>query len=53
MHIDQGPVLPWVTASAPALVNTMFIPQDVDDENGGTLIIPGSHKLLMEAEMVE
>ena len=27
----------------------MYIPQDVDDENGGTLIIPGSHKLLMEA----
>ena len=49
VHIDQGPLLPWVTASAPALVNTMYIPQDVDDENGGTLIIPGSHKLLMEA----
>ena len=49
LHIDQGPLLPWVTAEAPALVNTMFIPQDVDDENGGTLIIPGSHKTLIQA----
>ncbi len=49
LHLDQGPLLPWVTEVAPALVNTMFIPQAVDDENGGTLIIPGSHKLIMRA----
>ena len=49
LHIDQGPLLPWVTAEAPALVNTMFIPQDVNDENGGTLIIPGSHKDVIQA----
>ncbi len=49
LHIDQGPLLPWITEEAPALVNTMFIPQDVDDHNGSTLLIPGSHKLLIEA----
>ena len=49
LHIDQGPLLPWVTMEAPALVNTMFIPQDVNEENGGTLIIPGSHKDMIQA----
>ena len=49
LHLDQGPLLPWVTSEAPALVNTMFIPQDVDEQNGGTLIVPGSHKLFIEA----
>lgn len=49
LHIDQGPLLPWVTTEAPALVNTMFIPQDVDEVNGGTLVIPGSHNILIEA----
>ena len=49
LHIDQGPLLPWMTAEAPALVNTMYIPQDVDEVNGGTLVIPGSHRILIEA----
>ena len=49
LHIDQGPLLPWMTAEAPALVNTMYIPQEVNEENGGTLIIPGSHRALIEA----
>jgi ectoine hydroxylase-related dioxygenase (phytanoyl-CoA dioxygenase family) len=49
LHIDQGPLLPWLTEQAPALVNTMYIPEDVDEVNGGTLIIPGSHKILIEA----
>jgi ectoine hydroxylase-related dioxygenase (phytanoyl-CoA dioxygenase family) len=49
LHMDQGPLLPWVTHEAPALVNTMFIPQDVDANNGGTLIIPGSHKDVIKA----
>ena len=49
LHIDQGPLLPWVTEEAPALFNTMYIPQDINEENGGTLVIPGSHKLLIEA----
>ena len=49
LHIDQAPLLPWVTEAAPALVNTMFIPQDVDADNGGTLVIPGSHQNLIRA----
>ena len=35
---------------SPGLVNTMYIPQDVNEENGGTLIIPGSHRALIEAD---
>jgi hypothetical protein len=49
LHIDQGPLLPWITEEAPALVNTMYIPQDIDEENGGTLLIPGSHKAFIRA----
>jgi ectoine hydroxylase-related dioxygenase (phytanoyl-CoA dioxygenase family) len=49
MHIDQGPLLPWLTEQAPALVNSMYIPEDVNEVNGGTLIIPGSHHALIEA----
>ena len=49
LHIDQGPLLPWLTEEAPVLVNTMYIPQDIDEVNGGTLVIPGSHKVLIEA----
>ena len=49
LHIDQGPLLPWVTEEASALFNTMYIPQDVNEENGGTLVIPGSHRILIEA----
>ncbi len=49
LHIDQGPLLPWVTEEAPVLVNTMFIPQDVNEQNGGTLFIPGSHRILCAA----
>jgi len=49
LHIDQGPLLPWLTEEAPALVNTMYIPQDIDEVNGGTLVIPGSHKELIKA----
>lgn len=49
LHMDQGPLLPFQTTEAPALVNTMFIPQDVNEHNGGTLIIPGSHKIMAKA----
>ena len=49
LHMDQGPLLPWVTEEAPALVNTMYIPQDVNEENGGTLVIPGSHRAFIDA----
>ena len=49
LHIDQGPLLPFQTREAPVLANTMYIPQDVNEENGGTLLIPGSHRILAEA----
>ena len=49
LHIDQGPLMPWVTAEAPALFNTMYILDDVNEVNGGTLVIPGSHKILAAA----
>ncbi|MCZ6501018.1 MAG: phytanoyl-CoA dioxygenase family protein [Gammaproteobacteria bacterium] len=49
LHIDQGPLLPWQTQEAPALFNTMYIPQDVNDVNGSTLLIPGSHKVMAQA----
>jgi hypothetical protein len=49
LHIDQGALLPWITKEAPVLVNTMFILEDVNEVNGGTLIIPGSHKVMVAA----
>ena len=49
LHIDQGPLLPFQTQEAPALFNTLYIPQDVDDVNGSTLVIPGSHKIMAQA----
>ena len=49
LHLDQSPLSPWITQEAPALVNTLYIPQDVNEENGGTLIIPGSHKNIIKA----
>ena len=49
LHIDQGALIPWITFEAPVLVNTMYMLDDVDERNGGTLIIPGSHLALIEA----
>jgi len=49
LHADQAPLFPLQTQEAPVLLNTMLIPQDVDNQNGGTLLIPGSHKILAEA----
>ena len=49
LHLDQSPLSPWITEEAPALVNTLYIPQDVNEVNGGTLIIPGSHKNIIQA----
>ncbi|MBW2271389.1 MAG: phytanoyl-CoA dioxygenase family protein [Deltaproteobacteria bacterium] len=49
LHIDQGPLMPWVTVEAPALFNTMYLLDDVDESNGGTLVIPGSHKAMAAA----
>ena len=49
LHIDQAPLLPFQTQEAPVLFNTMYIPQDINEENGGTLLIPGSHQIMAEA----
>jgi ectoine hydroxylase-related dioxygenase (phytanoyl-CoA dioxygenase family) len=44
MHQDQTWVAPIHTAEAPILVNTMYVLQDVDEHNGGTLLVPGAHR---------
>ncbi len=48
MHQDQALAAPYRMLEAPFLVNTIYILQDVDEHNGGTLIIPGSHRLYCE-----
>ncbi|MEQ9450647.1 MAG: phytanoyl-CoA dioxygenase family protein [Pseudomonadales bacterium] len=50
LHQDQSLIAPYVTERAPVLVNTVYILQDVDQHNGGTLLIPGSHRLQRDAE---
>ncbi len=44
LHQDQSFIAPFFTAEAPVLMNTIYILQDVDEVNGGTLLIPGSHR---------
>ena len=44
MHQDQTWIAPIHTHEAPVLVNTMYVLQDVDEHNGGTLLVPGSHR---------
>jgi len=46
LHQDQGDS---AEALAPTLVNTLTAITDVDEANGGTLLIPGSHRILSEA----
>jgi ectoine hydroxylase-related dioxygenase (phytanoyl-CoA dioxygenase family) len=48
MHQDQGLVGSYTFLQAPVLVNTVYILQDVDEVNGGTLIVPGSHQLYVD-----
>lgn len=50
MHQDQGLAAPYHMLEAPFLVNTIYILQDVNEVNGGTLIIPGSHRLYVEGQ---
>jgi len=45
LHQDQSLVAPYHFAKAPVLVNTIYVLQDVDEVNGGTLVIPSSHRL--------
>uniref|UniRef100_A0A7S4PVE6 Fe2OG dioxygenase domain-containing protein n=1 Tax=Alexandrium monilatum TaxID=311494 RepID=A0A7S4PVE6_9DINO len=35
---------------APTLVNTAYVLEDTNEFNGGTIMIPGSHKILAEAK---
>lgn len=46
LHQDSGAIHPIQTPGAPVLVNTVYIMQDVSEVNGGTLIIPTSHRLV-------
>lgn len=48
MHQDQSFTGSLRALDAPLLVNTVYFLQDVDEVNGGTLIIPGSHRLYCE-----
>ena len=49
LHQDQTMIHPWVTPEAPVLVNVVYVLDDVNEVNGGTLMIPGSHKIVSEA----
>ena len=46
LHQDSGAIHPIQTPGAPILVNTVYIMQDVSEVNGGTLVIPTSHRLV-------
>lgn len=46
LHQDSGAIHPIQTPYAPVLVNTVYIMQDVSDLNGGTLVIPTSHRIV-------
>ncbi len=48
-HQDQGAIHPLQTPDSPVLVNTMYMLVDVDEHNGGTLLIPGSHNVMSKA----
>ena len=48
MHQDQGLVGAYKFLDAPVLVNTVYVLQDVNEVNGGTLVIPGSHRRYIE-----
>lgn len=49
LHQDSGAVHPIQTPDGPILVNTVYIMQDVNEVNGGTLVIPGSHHIVAQA----
>ncbi|MDA0792000.1 MAG: phytanoyl-CoA dioxygenase family protein [Proteobacteria bacterium] len=48
LHQDSGAIHPIQTPHAPVLVNTVYIMQDVNEVNGGTLVIPTSHRLVSQ-----
>lgn len=45
MHQDQHICLPHQILESPLLFNTLLCVDDMDEHNGGTLIIPGSHQI--------
>ncbi len=49
LHQDQSAIHPWITREAPVLVNVVSLLDDVDEHNGGTLVIPGSHRSVADA----
>ena len=48
LHMDQGAV-PFMTAEAPLMCNQLYIMDDMSAENGGTLVVPMSHKITSAA----
>jgi ectoine hydroxylase-related dioxygenase (phytanoyl-CoA dioxygenase family) len=48
LHLDQA-TAPFMVADAPFTVNTMFILDTTTAQNGGTLVVPGSHRILADA----
>lgn len=50
LHQDSGAIHPIQTPFAPILVNTVYIMQDVNEVNGGTLVIPTSHRLVSQTK---
>lgn len=46
LHQDSGAIHPIQTPHAPILVNTVYIMQDMSEVNGGTLVIPTSHRIV-------
>ena len=48
LHQDSGAIHPIQTPFAPILVNTVYIMQDMNEVNGGTLVVPTSHRLVSQ-----
>ena len=46
LHQDQGI---WSDSKSPMSVNVLSAITNADETNGGTLVIPGSHRFLSEA----
>jgi len=49
LHQDLNSSGPLQTPEAPLMMSAMFMLDDVGPENGGTLVVPGSHRLVSEA----
>jgi ectoine hydroxylase-related dioxygenase (phytanoyl-CoA dioxygenase family) len=50
LHQDQSLIAPYHFAGAPVLVNVVYILQDVNEVNGGTLIVPASHRAMTDGK---